>query len=114
MEIIRPQKPTPKSGIETMAKALLGEMVKVVVDVEKEIMAVQMELHADGETLILENGSLQKNLWGINLYPGKKEDEWIEFDSMINLRPRDNNRSRGVEDPAIQQKIKQIVKKLIL
>ena len=103
--------PIPRSLIEKWAKEGFGEMVKAVVDIKKEIMTVSMELHADGETFLLERGSDQKDLWGINLYPGKSD--WIEFDSMINIRPAQGNRSRSVENPEIQKKIIQIVEKLI-
>jgi len=90
-----------------------GEFVKAVVDVEQSIMAVGGELHADEEALLLEEGSKQSNLWGINIYPAKTGDEWIEFDSMVNIRPRHNNRSRGVEDPVIRKKIVAVVSNLV-
>jgi hypothetical protein len=89
-------------------------MIKAVVDVEKEIMAVGGELHADEEAMLLDNGSEQKNLWGININFEKKRNEWIEFDSLINVRPRIDNRSRGVENPEIREKIIKIVEKLII
>ncbi|MBM4309219.1 MAG: hypothetical protein FJ123_21030 [Deltaproteobacteria bacterium] len=90
-----------------------GDMVKAVVDVERKIMAVGGELHSDEEAILLSSGSKQENLWGINLYPQKKDDEFIEFDSVINLKPSQGNRSRGIESPQIQKKIKEIVGKLI-
>jgi len=93
---------------------MYGGLVKAVVDIEKIIMAVDAELHADEEALLLDNGSRQENLWGINIYPDNiGKENWIEFDSMINLRPSQGNRSRSVEDKNIQQKIITIVKKLI-
>ncbi len=63
--------------------------------------------------MLLEDGSKQQYLWGINIYPEKSKEEWIEFDSMINMRPRQNNRSRGVEDPETKSKIITIVNNLI-
>lgn len=98
--------------LNEMAGKMFGNLVKAVVDIEKEIMAVDAELHADEEALLLENGSQQKNLWGINLYPGISGDDFIEFDSMINLRPAQGNKSRGVEDELIRKKIIQIVNRL--
>lgn len=92
---------------------MFGRLVKAVVDIEKEIIVVDAELHADQEELLLEMGSEQKNLWGINLYPDKYNKDWIEFDSMINVRPSWGNRSRSVEDPLIQEKIITIVSKLV-
>jgi len=88
---------------------MFGNMVKAVVDVEKELIAVDAELHSDLEALLLDNGSKQKNLWGINLYPELVGSEFIEFDSMINMRPSQGNKSRGVDDKATTQKIVKIV-----
>lgn len=89
-------------------------MVKAVVDVDQKIMAVNGELHADEEHLLISQGSLQKNLWGINLYLDLfGDDDWIEFDSMINLRPSGGNVSRGVDEPQTQEQIRSVVTKLI-
>ena len=86
-----------------------GDMTKGVVDVEREIVAIDAELHADLAAVLLENGSKQEQLWGINLYPDETGDDFIEFDSLINIRPRQNNRGRGVNDPAIREKIRDII-----
>lgn len=102
-----------RAKLEDFAQKMYGEFVKAVVDVGLEIMAIGGELHADEEALLIEQGSKQENLWGINIYPDKPEDEWIEFDSIINLRPSMGNRSREVKDPKIREKIKKIVRKLI-
>jgi hypothetical protein len=96
-----------------MAQETFGNMVKAVVDVKREIMAVDAELHADEEAYLLEHGSDQKDLWGINLYPEISGDDFVEFDSMINLRPSQGNRSRGVEDAKTQEKIRSIVGTLV-
>jgi hypothetical protein len=96
-----------------MAQAGFGNLVKAVVDVDRGVMAVDGELHADEEALLLEQGSEQKNLWGINIYPDLPETERIEFDSVINIRPSQGNRSRGVADPAIQERVVQIVTALV-
>lgn len=103
-----------KEELKQLAKKGFGDLVKAVVDVEKEIMALGGELHADEEALLLEQGSRQEDLWGINLYPGKSEDEQIEFNSMINIRPSQGNNSRGVESLETQRKIRNIISKLIL
>ena len=77
-------------------------------------MAVDAELHSDEEAFLLENGSKQANLWGINIYSELfGQTDFIEFDSMINLRPSQNNRSRGVDNPEIREKILEITNKLI-
>jgi len=99
--------------LEKMAKMMFGDLVKAVVDIEKEIMVVDGELHADEEAILLQNGSKQNNLWGINIYPKRVGKEGIEFDSMINLRPSLDNFSRGIKDIRIQKKIIEIVKKLV-
>ncbi len=65
------------------------------------------------KVILLEQGSRQEDLWGINLYPGKSPEEWTEFDSLINVRPSRGNRSRGVEDPAIRVKILEIIGNLV-
>ena len=96
-----------------MAAELFGNMVKAVVDVEKELLAVDAELHSDLEALLLENGSRQKNLWGINFYPEMKGDDFVEFDSMINMRPSQGNRSRYVDNPEMRKKIMEIVAKRV-
>jgi len=93
---------------------MFGELVKAVVDVEKELLVVDAELHADEEKELLGMGSKQENLWGINLYPDDfGEDDFIEFDSMINLRPSWGNRSRGVDDEETQAIIVVIVNNLV-
>jgi hypothetical protein len=99
--------------LQDLADALFGDLVKAVVDVDSEIMAVGGELHADEEALLLEQGSDQKDLWGINLYPQLPETDWLEFDSMINLRPSQGNRSRGVDNEKTRAKIAQVVGKLV-
>ncbi|MDD3905487.1 MAG: DUF5674 family protein [Candidatus Omnitrophica bacterium] len=99
--------------IKTMAAGLFGEMVKAVVDVERGKMAVDAELHSDLEELLLDGGSKQKNIWGINIYPEQAGDDFIEFDSMINLRPSQGNKSLGVVDKALRSKIIRIVTKKV-
>lgn len=103
-----------KEELRNIAKNQFGDLIKAVIDIEKEIMAIGGELHADEEALLLEQGSEQGDLWGINLYPDKTEDDMIEFDSMINIRPSQENKSRGVDSLEIQRKIRDIVNKLVL
>jgi len=99
--------------LKQMAAATFGNLVKAVVDVVREIIAVDAELHSDLEALLLENGSKQKSLWGINLYPEMQGEDFVEFDSMINMRPSQGNRSRGIENEEIRKKIIAIVDKMI-
>ena len=95
--------------LKEMSSKMFGSLVKAVVDIEQEILVVDAGLHSDQEAYLLERGSKQKDLWGINIHPELKGDERIEFDSMINLRPIDGNFSRGIDDTKIQKKILDIV-----
>lgn len=99
--------------LKKIAEERFGDMVKAVVDIERGIMAIGSEMHADAEALLLENGSAQANLWGINLYPDNTGGDFVEFDSMINIRPRQGNRSRGVENEEIRRKIMEVVNNLV-
>ncbi|MBI2055606.1 MAG: hypothetical protein HYT42_01805 [Candidatus Sungbacteria bacterium] len=102
-----------KAELVRIAEKQFGDFVKAVVDVERSIMAIGGELHADMEALLIEDGSRQAHLWGINLYPAKAGPEWLEFNSMINVRPSQGNPSRGVEDPSIRARIVEVVSKLV-
>jgi hypothetical protein len=99
--------------LKQMASATFGDMVKAVVDVERGLIALDAELHADLEALFLEEGSKQKDLWGINLYPEMQGEDFLEYDSMINIRPSQGNKSRGVDSPEIRRKIAEIVSERI-
>ena len=105
--------PVSLSELKSMAENGFGNMVKAVVDIDREVMALDGELHSDEEALLLENGSRQEHLWGINLYPEMDGSDRIEFDSVINIRPSQENRSRGVDDPGIREKIVHIVNALV-
>ena len=107
------KEPVTLEELRKIAEERFGDMVKAVVDIEREIMAVGGDLHSDQEALLIENGSKQENLWGINIWLDRPMEEMIEFDSIINIRPRQGNRSRFVEDENIRNKITEIVKKLI-
>lgn len=105
--------PMPLAEWKTMAASRFGNVIKAVVDVERGIMAVDGELHADEEALLLENGSRQDCLWGINIYPEMQGSGRVEFDSIINLRPSRGNLSRSVEDEAVRKRILSIVEGLM-
>ena len=107
------REPIARSEIATIAEAGFGDMVKAVVDVDRQIMAIGGELQSDEEALLRDDGSAQRDLWGINLYPGESGDGWIEFDSMINVRPSQGNRSRGVDDASIREAIRRVVDSLV-
>jgi hypothetical protein len=105
--------PINMQQLADLAAEHFGDMVKGVVDTNRRILALGGGLHSDEEAALLEQGSNQTDLWGINIYPEKPRSEWIEFDSMINIRPRAGNRSRGVEDATTKQLISEIVDSLI-
>lgn len=108
------KEPISLDQLRKIAQDQFGDFVKAVVDVEREVMAIGGELHADEEVWLTENeGSKRQDTWGINLYWERSGDDLIEFDSMINLKPALGNRSRGVENSQTREKIKSIVKKLI-
>lgn len=107
--------PIPKKELSAMAQAQFGDVVKATVDIVQGIMALGGELHADEEILLMEQeGSERQNTWGINLYPQKSGDEFIEFDSMINIKIAYGNRSRTVENQEIRKRITEIVRTLII
>ncbi len=99
-------------------KSFLGrpfdDMVKFVVDIEKEIIALGGEMHSDAEEVLLLNGSLQKNLWGANIYPLEEGEKMIEYISLINIRPSQDNRLMEIENEEVKNKVKKIIEKLLV
>lgn len=113
MEVILIDGPISRQRLKEIAQEQFGDVVKGVVDIKKGIMAIGGELHADEEAFLLELNSKQQDLWGINLYPDLTLPEMVEFDSLINIRPSQNNRSRDVEDAAVRNEILRAVAKLV-
>lgn len=113
MRHVTAQDPVSIDEVRRLAAGRFGDMVKGVVDLERRVMLLDADLHADQEAALLAEGSAQRDLWGINLYPDVEGPDWLEFDSMINLRPSFGNRSRGVDDPATQQAIRVLVDELV-
>jgi hypothetical protein len=107
------REPIALDEVRQLATAQFGDFVKAVVDVRQGVMAIGGDLHADEEALLLEQGARQADLWGINFYPDSPAAEQVEFDSMINVRPAQGNRSRSVDDPVIRQRIQAIVDRLV-
>ena len=115
MEIKIVKNSISKKELIGIAKKQFGDLVKAVVDVKQGIMAVGGEMYADEEVILMEQeDSKREHIWGINLYPEKMGEDLIEFDSVINLKPSFGNRSRGIDDPKIKEKIRNIIKKLVL
>lgn len=97
-----------------LAEKMYGTLVKADVDIVRQVVIVDMDMHADGEAYLLEEGSQQTDLWGINLHPSKYgTDDFIEFDSMINIKPRQGNSSRDILNPVIRQQIASLVEKVV-
>ena len=98
-----------------MAEASFGDLVKGVADVRRGLLAVDAGMHSDLEALLLDAGSAQIDLWGINLYPAEHGTPgFLEFDSMINLRPGQGNRTRSVEDPEVRVAIAELVGRVVV
>ncbi len=112
--IVPDGQPTSLATLRELALWMSGQLVKAVVDVDRGIMAIGGQMHADEEAMLLDSGSRQGDLWGINLYPDDiGSDDFVEFDSMINLRPGHGNRTRSVDDAAIRAQIRSIVASLV-
>ena len=89
-------------------------MIKGVADIRLDLLALDADLHADLEQMLLKNGSAQENLWGFNLWVEEAGEDFIEYDSLINIRSWQGNPSRDVLDPEVREKIRQIVEQFII
>ncbi len=96
------------SELARLVRAHFEDMVKYVVDVQRRIIGVGGEMHADAEQALLESGSQQPDLWGANYYPGRGRDGCIEYTSLINIRPATGNRGMEVQDPVLRDRIREI------
>lgn len=107
------QQPISREELRTLAQNTFGDMIKCVADVQKGLLALDADLHADLERMLLENGSAQENLWGFNLWVEEEGEDFIEYDSLINIRSWQGNPSRGVENPEVRASIENIVDKFV-
>lgn len=107
------EKQISRNELNSIAAELYGDMIKAVADIRNDILAIDAELHSDLESMLLENGSKQEDIWGFNIYPELEGDDFIEFDSLINIRPRQNNRSRYIESEEIREKVIALVNSFI-
>lgn len=103
----------PASELARLAALFFEDMVKYVLDLERGVAAIGGELHADAEALLLAAGSRQEDLWGANYYPGRGEDDCIEYTSLINIRPAQGNRSMEVEDAGLRGRLRNLTFELI-
>ena len=100
--------------LKQLCDAWFDDMVKIVVDIETGHVAIGGSMHADAESILIQNGSSQKNLWGANVYPDLPADQRIEYNALINIRPRDGNPEMKIQNPDVRERIKTFVEKLIL
>lgn len=107
------QRPITRVELKLLAENTFGDMVKCVADVHRNLLAIDADLHADLERLLLEDGSDLKDLWGFNLWVEEEGEDFIEFDSLINIRAWQGNPSRDVLNPEVRETIKSIVAKFI-
>src|SRR5512141_3473697 len=113
MRTVTESNPIGVEEIRALARGRFGDMVKGVVDLRRGVLVLDADMHADQEAQLLAEGSAQADLWGINIYPDATDDEWLEFDSMINLRPSFGNRSRGIDDAAVRSAVAALVNRLV-
>ena len=99
--------------LKRLALLYFEDMVKYVVDVERGVVGLGGEMHADAEQLLLEDGSRQKDLWGANYYPGRGREGCIEYTSLINIRPAAGNRSMEIQDPALRERVRDLTWALV-
>jgi hypothetical protein len=107
MHIVR-RRATPTMMSEMLQS--LGSYVKLAVDVRREVLAGGGELHADCEQALLETGSRQQDIWGADWLPLSQE---IQFEALINIRPRQNNPSMTILDPDIRSRVETIARRLL-
>ena len=108
------QQPISRAKLRTLAQNTFGDMIKCVADIRLDLLALDADLHADLEQMLLKNGSAQENLWGFNLWVEEAGEDLIEYDSLINIRSWQGNPSRDVLDPEVREKIRQIVEQFII
>ncbi|OHA21417.1 MAG: hypothetical protein A2849_00265 [Candidatus Taylorbacteria bacterium RIFCSPHIGHO2_01_FULL_51_15] len=105
------EKPITRAEAKEIAKKFYVDMVKGVVDVKRQIIALGGEWHMDANTRLIAHGSKQPNIWGFNFYP---DSNHIAFTSLINIRPAQNNRRIEVENEALRKQMEEIIRKLII
>jgi hypothetical protein len=112
-DILVVSEPLEAGQLRALVARFFVDMVKLVVDIERAVLAIGGELHADAEAILLEQGSRQRDLWGANYYPGQGPDGCIEYTALINIRPSQDNRSMQIEDPVIRNRVRDLVFRLI-
>jgi hypothetical protein len=112
-DVVIVDRPIARAELRRLVDRFFGDMVKVVVDIRRRVVAVGGELHADAEALLLESGSLQADVWGANYYPGLGAADCLEFTALINIRPGQGNRSMVIEDETVREAVREVVHALV-
>ena len=112
-DILVLREPITPTDLQRLVAAPFGDMVKFVADVERGLIALGGQMHADAEHLLLDDGSVQADLWGGNYYPGRGPERCVEFTSFINIRPAQGNRGMELADPALRARILEMVRERI-
>ncbi|MFH1178163.1 MAG: DUF5674 family protein [bacterium] len=109
MDILIVHKPVDKETLDALAKEWHQMLVKGVADISLGTVALGGEWHIDANNKLIEEGSEQKNLWGFNIYPKEKGDAAIEYNSLINIRPAQGNRSMEIVSEEIRKAVHKTV-----
>jgi hypothetical protein len=113
MRRVTASEPIAIDDLRALVPGRFRDFVKGVVDLRRRIVLLDADMHADQEAALLAEGSDQRDLWGINLYPQLEGTTWLEFDSLINIRPSFGNRSRGIDDAATREAVTALVESLV-
>jgi hypothetical protein len=105
--------PLAEATIRRLIDAEFGDMLKFVVDLDLHVMSAGGEFHSDEETLLLEKGSKQSNLWGANYYPARPAGKRLVYTSMINVRPSDGNNKQEIQSSEIREQVARLAEKFL-
>ena len=113
MDILIVREPISLDLVRQLAEAWYGDIVKGVADCKRDIIALGGEWHMDANERLILDGSEQSDLWGFNLIPAERGPAAIEYQSLVNIRPAQNNRSQIIEDEHVRLRIAEIVRHLV-
>jgi hypothetical protein len=103
------KEPASPAQVQEMLQEYEG-MIKIVVDIRRRFLSGGGEMHSDCESMLLENGSEQDDLWGANWYP---DEQRIEFESLINIRPRLGNRNILIQDENLRKQVESVTREIL-
>lgn len=109
MEILTVHEPVNEETLQALAKEWHHTLVKGVADVKLGTVALGGEWHMDANSRLLKEGSEQKNLWGFSIYPKEKGNAAIEYNSLINIRPLQGNRSMEITSEETRNAVRRVV-----